>query len=357
MLSSWAIELSQWVHPVERLLCRRFQQIIPQAYAGPCVALLREVEAIKRQQRQISLSINVELKRKEMEVYSLRMLIKRCNLLHSKWKRYRKNNYRNIRRPGLVHDGELVEASKLLQLCHLLLRPDKLSLDFLPSKIATKKKKQAIRKTCRLRDYWWARRASTAINWCHHNYLSLDSLDTFETVPTQQLHSPVKRKEASKLFQRQLMCIVDEIRVMMPIMVDVYRARRKVLPRWMKRQLRGFAFCNITVSTNGTLTMFTNVLITKKERSLKCRDFKHLHRQLLTYLGRLFFKYLKVFVNEARCFSGSDSGSLIRQMNEQMSLPPIVIVTIFQSYLKLTLLSFLMRCTKACACEIIKLGD
>lgn len=70
-----------------------------------------------------------------------------------------------------------------------------------------------------------------------------------------------------------------------------------------------------------------------------------------TNLGRLFFKYLKVLVNEARCLSGSDSGSIIKQMNEQMSLPPIVIVTIFQSYLKLTLLSFLMRCTKAFACE------
>lgn len=79
--------------------------------------------------------------KKRWKSYSLRMIIKRCNLLHSKWKRYRKNNYRNIRRPGLVHDGELVEASELLQLCHLLLRPDKLSLDFLPSKIAGKRRR------------------------------------------------------------------------------------------------------------------------------------------------------------------------------------------------------------------------
>lgn len=48
-------------------------------------------------------------------------------------KRYRKNNYWNICRPGLIHDGELVEAPELLQLRHLFLGSDESSLDFLPS--------------------------------------------------------------------------------------------------------------------------------------------------------------------------------------------------------------------------------
>lgn len=67
-------------------------------------------------------------------------------------------------------------------------------------------------------------------------------------------------------------------------------------------------------------------------------------------LGKFFFKYLKVFVSAMRCFSGRESGSFIRQINEQMSFPPIVIVTIFQSNLKLTLLSCLIRWTNAFAC-------
>lgn len=77
------------------------------------------------------------------------------------------------------------------------------------------------------------------------------------------------------------------------------------------------------------------------------RDFK----EISTNLGMWDFKYLKVFVKANRCFSGKDSGSSIKQMNEQISLPPIEIVTIFQSYLKLTLLSCLIRWTKAFACE------
>lgn len=69
----------------------------------------------------------------------------------------------------------------------------------------------------------------------------------------------------------------------------------------------------------------------------------------ISNLGKLFFKYLNVFVSVNRCFSGKLSGSFIRQRNEQISLPPIEIVTIFQSNLKLTLLSFLIRCTNAFA--------
>lgn len=78
---------------------------------------------------------------------------------------------------------------------------------------------------------------------------------------------------------------------------------------------------------------------------------KRLKRSLKNNLGKWVFKYRKVFVNANRCFSGRDSGSSIKQMNEQISLPPIEIVTIFQSYLKLTLLSCLIRWTNAIACE------
>lgn len=44
----------------------------------------------------------------------------------------RKNNYWNICRPGLIHDGELVKASEFLQPRHLFFDPDEMSLDFLP---------------------------------------------------------------------------------------------------------------------------------------------------------------------------------------------------------------------------------
>lgn len=83
------------------------------------------------------------------------------------------------------------------------------------------------------------------------NYRSLDSLDTFETVPTQQLHSPAKEQIVSAEPS-------DE-------------HRRRILPRWMKRQLRGFDFWSITVSTNGTLTIFTNVL---HRKGLKWKQFE-----------------------------------------------------------------------------------
>lgn len=48
-------------------------------------------------------------------------------------KKHWQNNYGNIRRPGLIDDGELVEASELGQLRHFFLHFDELPLDLLPS--------------------------------------------------------------------------------------------------------------------------------------------------------------------------------------------------------------------------------
>lgn len=79
----------------------------------------------------------------------------------------------------------------------------------------------------------------------------------------------------------------------------------------------------MTVSTSGTDTIFTNTR------------------------GKLFRKYRNVFVKAILCISGKRSGLSIRHKKLQISLPPIDIVTIFQSYLKLTRLSFLMRLTSA----------
>jgi hypothetical protein len=70
------------------------------------------------------------------------------------------------------------------------------------------------------------------------------------------------------------------------------------------------------------------------------------HNEACANLGRLFFKYRSVFNSDIRCFSGRESGSSIMQINEQKSLPPIAIVTIFQSYLKLTLRSCLILFTR-----------
>jgi hypothetical protein len=110
----------------------------------------------------------------------------------------------------------------------------------------------------------------------------------------------------------------------------------------MKRHFCGFDFVSITVSTNGIETMLTNVL-GEMNQVVGVNDN---HNEACANLGRLFFKYRIVFSSDIRCLSGSESGSSIMHMNEQKSLPPIAIVTIFQSYLKLTLRSCLILFTR-----------
>lgn len=91
------------------------------------------------------------------------------------------------------------------------------------------------------------------------NYRSLESFVTFDTVPTQQLHSPEKQQIVLQIAWI-IVSSINESNLLKSRDNRMNFPRVGILPRWINLQLRGFAFKSITVSTYGTDTMFTKVL-------------------------------------------------------------------------------------------------